>query len=585
MLNINKPQTQLVLCCLAASLLAGNAFAAAAEEFHALLDKHWAMTMEEKITFRSDPDAFRMDGKLPSLSEAAVARRAAFNESVLARLDQIDGDALQGQDRISYKLFRYERLTEREHFEQLDRYFPINALFGYHTYFVRAPANMAFLDRGDYEDYLVSLADFPRYNAEHLAILREAATRGVTQHCTAMAGQEKGIEALIVENPADSPLYGPFLRFPAAVPAEARAQLAARGRELIHESVMPGLRELLSVYIDEYMPRCRQSAGVSSVPGGAEYYAWLLRYFTTTDMTPEGIHELGMSEIARIHREMEAIMKKVGFAGTLQAFFQHLRSAPEFYAESEQELLATAALIAKTAEGRLPAYFTMLPRGTYDIKGGPGTGAYYMPSTGDGTTSGSYFVGTGDLNAQPLYALTALTLHEGVPGHHLQTALAFELGLPAFRRHIYHSAFGEGWGLYSERLGLEMGLYDDPYDDFGRLSLEAWRAARLVVDTGMHAFDWSRDEAISYLLDNTGLTVREAADQIDRYITWPAQATAYKIGEIRIRALRERAQEALGPRFDIRRFHDTVVGNGSLPIAVLEEIVDEWIEREIAANR
>jgi uncharacterized protein (DUF885 family) len=565
------------LALLLLALPVTTAYAAASDEFHALLDEHWAFSQDERIIFRSDPDAFRMQGRLPSFSPEAYARREAFNEDMLARLAEIDEQLLSGQDRVSYKLFRYERQTERESYAQLDRYFPLNALFGYHTYFVNAPANMAFLDTADYERYLVSLADFPRYNDEHLAILRAAAERGYAQHCAAMAGYDETIRQLIVDEPEDSPLYAPFRRFPGVVANDDRERLARQGARLIRDDVMPGYRALLKVYLEEYMPHCRTDAGIATVHGGLAYYEYLLRYFTTTDMSPSAIHELGMAEMARIQDEMQAIKNKTGFNGDLQAFFEHLRTAPQFYARTEQELLGQTALIAKTAEGELPRFFTLLPRGTYNIKAAPGTAAYYMPSTGDGTTPGSYFIGTGDLDAQPLYTLTALTLHEGVPGHHLQTALAFELDLPDFRRHIYHSAFGEGWGLYSERLGIEMGMYSDPYDDFGRLTYEAWRAARLVVDTGLHAFGWTRDEAIDYMLANTGLTRPEVQDQIDRYITWPAQATSYKLGEIRIRGLREKAEQALGSRFDIRRFHDTVVGNGSLPIAVLEEIVDEWI--------
>ncbi len=551
--------------------------ASPADDFHTLLDEHWQTSQQERVIFRSDPDAFRMNGELPSFSAAAYARREAYNESVLSRLASIDASTLNKQDRISYKLFRYERQTERESYSQLDRYFPINALFGYHTYFVNAPANMAFLSATDYDKYLVSLADFPRYNAEHLNILRDAAARGYAQHCAAMAGYDKTIRKLIVDQPEDSPLYGPFRQFPGTITAEERQRIEKQGATIIRDAIMPGYRELLKVYLDEYIPHCRTTAGIVSVHGGLAYYEYLLRFFTTTDMNPTEIHELGMSEMARIQVEMETIKDKTGFRGDLQSFFAELRTNPRFFAKSEKELLGQTALIAKTAEGELPRFFTRLPRGTYNIKAAPGTAAYYMPSTGDGTTPGSYFIGTGDLDAQPLYGLTALTLHEGVPGHHLQTALAFELDLPDFRRHIYHSAYGEGWGLYSERLGIEMGLYKDPYDDFGRLTYEAWRAARLVVDTGLHAFGWSRDEAIAYMLDNTGLTRPEVVAQIDRYITWPAQATSYKIGEIRIRALREKAEAALGSRFDIREFHDTVVGNGSLPIAVLEEIVDEWL--------
>ncbi|MGB5346737.1 MAG: DUF885 domain-containing protein, partial [Woeseia sp.] len=456
----------------------------------------------------------------------------------------------------------------------------VNALFGYHSYFAGAPENMGFLAASDYDNYLVSLADFPRYNAEHLAILRAAAERGYTQYCDSMQGYDKTISQHIVAAPEDSALFGPFRRFPESIGPQQRDAYRKQGAALIRDKITPEYRKLLEVYEREYVPRCRREPGISSVPGGAEYYAWLVRYFTTTDMTPVEIHELGMAELSRVRAEMQQIIEKVGFDGDFAAFLHYLRNEPRFFAQTELELLGRAALLAKTAEGELPRFFTLLPRTPYNIKPSGGRGAYYVASTGDGRTPGTYFIATGNLQAAPLYGLTALTLHEGVPGHHLQAALALELDLPAFRRSLYHAAYGEGWGLYSERLGLEMGMYDDPFDDFGRLTFEAWRAVRLVVDTGIHMFGWSRARAIEFMLDNTALTEPEVIAQIDRYITWPAQATAYKIGEIRIRALRAQAEAALAARFDIRRFHDTVVGNGSLPIAVLDEVVAEWIETQ-----
>jgi uncharacterized protein (DUF885 family) len=400
-----------------------------------------------------------------------------------------------------------------------------------------------------------------------------------------MRGYGQSIARHIVDKPEDSLLFAPFRAFPQSVPPDKRAALTEAGKTAIAGAIVPAYRELLDFYHNEYFPNCRDFVGISSVAGGDAYYAWLVRYFTTTDMTPGEIHELGLIELQRIRKEMQGIIDTLEFDGDFMAFLDYLRNEPKFYAKTVDELLGRAALIAKTAEGELPRFFTLLPRGPYNIKANAGRGAYYMPSSGDGTTPGTYFVGASNLKAQPLYNLEALTLHESVPGHHLQTALAFELDLPEFRRTVYHSAYGEGWGLYSERLGKEMGFYKDPYSDFGRLTYEAWRACRLVVDTGMHAFGWSRERAIRFLLDNTGLSEAEAQSEIDRYITWPAQALAYKIGEIRIRALRANAEQALGDNFDIRRFHDTVLGNGSLPIAVLEEVVRDWIEGEKRNSR
>ncbi|MEQ8206591.1 MAG: DUF885 family protein, partial [Woeseia sp.] len=335
-----------LLLLFAATIQANTASATPADDFHALLDEHWETAKREQVFFRSDPDAFRMNGALPSFSADAYARRRAYNESVLARLNRIDLDSLSGQDRISYRVFRYERMTERDSYAQPERYFPINALFGYHSYFVAAPGNMAFITRTDYERYLVSLADFPRYNAEHLKLLRDAAQRGYAQHCDAMSDYDKTISQLIVTSPEDSPLYAPFTRFPSSIAEDDRQRFAARGAELIRDSIMPGYRELLEVYTREYIPHCRQSAGIITIHGGQEYYQYLLRFYTTTAMTPGEIHELGMAEIARIRDEMDDIRSQVGFDGNLHEFFEHLRRAPEFFARTEKELLGNVALIA-----------------------------------------------------------------------------------------------------------------------------------------------------------------------------------------------------------------------------------------------
>ena len=550
------------------------------DAFRSLLDDHWQSAVAEQIFFRSDSDAWRMDGKLAAFTVEARTRRKEYNEEILARLEEIDIDSLQPKDQVSYRVFQYERLTERDSYAQKDYLFPITSLFGYHTYFAEAPAAMSFLSADDYEKYLVSLADFPRYNRENIELLREAISLGYTHYCGSMVGYEESISAHIVDDVKDSGLYVPFLKFPATVSDEKQADFTARGAELIDTSVIPGYRELLEFFLADYMPACRQTVGITSLDDGLAYYEYLIRYFTTTDLAPDEIHKLGLAEVERIRAEMQEIIDGLQFEGDFRAFLDFLRTEPSFYAESVSELLGKAALICKTAEGELPKLFGLLPRGTYNIKASLSRGTFYMPSSGDGTTSGTYFVGAQPLDGQPIYVLEALSLHEGVPGHHLQSALAMELGLPEFRRQLYHAAYGEGWGLYSEFLGKEMGFYQDPYSDFGRLTYEMWRAGRLVVDTGMHAFGWSRQEAIDYMLGISALSEFEVAQEIDRYITWPGQALAYKIGELKIKALRKRAQQTLGEKFDIRGFHDTVVGNGSLPIEVLEDIVIEWIDSQ-----
>ena len=522
-----------------------------------------------------------MDGALPQHDATARERRQAFNESVIATLEHIAFSELDENDQLTYRIFEYERQTERASYEQKDHFFPFTSLFGYHTYFAEAPANSNFLTVSDYEDYLTSLADFTRYNRDYIDVLREAIAAGYTHYCGSIADYAKTIEAHIVDDPAESALYVPFARFPGIISDADQESFTARGAELIESVIVPGYRELLEFFNDDYLPACRKEVGITSLPGGDDYYQYLITYFTTTDLEPREIHEQGLAELERIRAEMQAIIDEVGFEGDFRAFVDFLREDPRFYASSDEELLGRVALISKTAEGELPRFFTLLPRAPYKIVGDPNRGAFYVAPSGDGTDSGTYFVQTGDLDSTPLYTLEALSLHEGVPGHHLQSALAQELDVPAFRHDLYHGAYGEGWGLYSERLGLEMGFYTDPYSNFGRLTYEAWRAARLVVDTGMHAFGWSRQQAIDFMLDNTALSVADIEKEIDRYITWPAQALSYKIGELKIRELRARAEAELGTSFDIRRFHDVVIGSGSLPIAVLEDIVDEWIASQL----
>lgn len=568
----------IVLFLAAASM---SAHASPSGDFKALLDEHWATANREQVFFRTDPDAWRMNGKLAEFTTEARARRQRYNDAVLKRLASIDVAALPAEQQLSYQLFRYERIAEQESYRQPDHLFPITSLFGYHSYFADAPANMSFLTIRDYEDYLVGLEDFPRFNREHLDLMREAVRRGYTQQCDAMQGVRQGIQALIVDDPAGSALHGPFDRFPSSIDAKQQADIRQRGRALIAQKIIPAYRELQRFFDTDYMPHCRKAAGVGALAGGSDFYAWRVRFFTTTNMTPAEIHALGKSELVRIRRDMDSIIDASGFKGDFAAFLQFLRTDPRFYPKDVPELLGRAALIAKTAEGELPRFFTVLPRGTYNIKANPGRGSYYVGSSGDGTTSGTYFVGTASLDSQPLFTLEALSLHEGVPGHHLQSSLAMELDVPEFRRTLNHSAFGEGWGLYSERLGREMGFYRDPYSNFGRLTYEAWRACRLVVDTGMHAFGWTRQQAIDFMLQNTALSEREIKSEVDRYITWPGQALAYKIGEIRIRAMREKAERVLGAKFDLRRFHDTVIGSGSVPIDILDALVDAWIEKEL----
>ncbi|GAA0539333.1 DUF885 domain-containing protein [Rheinheimera aquimaris] len=559
----------------------GNAYAVTAtEQLDTLLSEHWQKANKEQIFFRKDPDTFRMNGKLPDVSAKGRERREQYNAQLLKRLDSIDERELSEADKVTLRLFRYERQTEAQSYKQFDHLFPMQAYAGYHSYFAAAPDNMSFLTQADYDNYLISLADFPRYNQQHIDNLKQAIAKGYTHYCESFKSYDKTISQHIVDNVSDSVFYAPLSRQPAQFSPQQQNYYTEQGSKLIEDTVIPEYKKLYQFFTQQYMPACRKQVGIAQLEDGAPYYQYLINFYTTTSMTPEQIHQLGLNEVKRIRSEMDTIIKQVGFDGSFADFVHFLRTDPQFYASSGQQLMEKAAFITRKMAGQLPKWFNTLPRNTFDIKASPSGGAYYVASDGSGTTSGTYFIGANDVRSEPLYNLEALTFHEAEPGHHLQSALAQEMDIPEFRKTLYHSAYGEGWGLYAESLGKEMGFYQDPYSDFGRLTYEAWRACRLVVDTGMHALGWSRQQAIDYLAANTALTMVEVEAQIDRYITWPAQALSYKIGEIKIRQLRTQAEQQLGDKFDIRAFHDQMLKNGSLPLDLLEQLTLEWINTQ-----
>ncbi|WP_134054082.1 DUF885 domain-containing protein [Rheinheimera aquimaris] len=559
----------------------GNAYAVTAtEQLDTLLSEHWQQANKEQIFFRKDPDTFRMNGKLPDVSAKGRERREQYNAQLLKRLDSIDERQLSEADKITLRLFKYERQTEAQSYKQFDHLFPMQAYAGYHSYFAAAPDNMSFLTQADYDNYLISLADFPRYNQQHIDNLKQAIAKGYTHYCESFKSYDKTISQHIVDNVNDSVFYAPLARQPAQFSPQQQRYYTEHGSKLIEDIVIPEYKKLYHFFTQQYMPACRKQVGIAQLEDGAAYYQYLINFYTTTSMTPEQIHKLGLNEVKRIRSEMDTIIKQVGFDGSFAEFVSFLRTDPQFYASSGQQLMEKAAFITRKMAGQLPKWFNTLPRNTFDIKASPSGGAYYVASDGSGTTSGTYFIGANDVRSEPLYNLEALTFHEAEPGHHLQSALAQEMDIPEFRKTLYHSAYGEGWGLYAESLGKEMGFYQDPYSDFGRLTYEAWRACRLVVDTGMHALGWSRQQAIDYLAANTALTMVEVEAQIDRYITWPAQALSYKIGEIKIRQLRTQAEQQLGDKFDIRAFHDQMLKNGSLPLDLLEQLTLEWINTQ-----
>jgi uncharacterized protein (DUF885 family) len=390
-------------------------------------------------------------------------------------------------------------------------------------------------------------------------------------------------------SPEASIFYQPILSLPASIEPSDRNRLGAAAREAIAQSIAPGYCKLADYIETEYLPAIPHDLDTPRLLGGDQYYAYCVNRYTSLDISPEAVHQTGLSEVARIRGEMDELMRSVGFTGSLRQFSDQLRADPKFFVDTPEQLMKEVAYLMKRIEGQLPALFKTLPRTPFGMREIPAylaptsTSAYYFLPAGDGTTAGFYYVNTYDLKSRPLYEYEALSLHEAVPGHHLQLALALELpNVPSFRKWGETTAFIEGWALYAERLGLEMGFYRDPYANFGRLVYEMWRAARLVVDTGLHAFGWTRQQAIDYLADNTALSLLNIENEVDRYIAWPGQAVAYKIGEIKIRELRRRAEETLGPRFDVRAFHDVLLLEGGIPLDVLEARVLQWIAAQAA---
>lgn len=553
--------------------------------FEQLLAEHWQWFLRENPILATTLGVRTYDRELGDLSLAAMDRRARDAAGFLARLDGIDTTRLTATERVTGAILRRDLAETVEGNRYGQRSVLFTTYYGWHTGFADLPDRHPFRDRADYEAYLARLAAFPRYNRGAIETTRAALTGGFAQPCAPFVGYERTMSGVIAGEPERSRFLEPFARRPSFMAASDWTALRARAVAAIRDSVYPAYATLLAFYGQDYAPRCRTTAGIAATPGGAAYYAFRVRRETTTDLTPEEVHQLGVREVARIGAAMDSVAARAGYADR-RTFVAHLRSAPQYYATTPAALLAAASVLAKRIDGEMPKYFGRLPRLPYTVRPipdavAPGTTtAYYGPGSLEGGRPGVYWVNTSKLDQRPLYELTALTMHESVPGHHQQISLAQELDLPPFRRYgVAFAAFTEGWGLYAEQLGLEMGLYDTPEKEMGRLSYEMWRAARLVVDPGIHAKGWTRDQAIAYMLEHTALSRANVEAEVNRYITWPGQATAYKVGELRIRELRARAERRLGARFDVRAFHDAVLENGPVPLDVLEAQVERWIAR------
>ncbi|HEX8772786.1 MAG TPA: DUF885 domain-containing protein [Pyrinomonadaceae bacterium] len=550
---------------------------------HALFDAEWDYTMEQNPTFASTLGDRRWNDRWDDDSLEAILKRQAHTTETLARINKIDRAQLSTADQLNYDLFKKDLEMDVEGYKFRTYLMPINQRGGIQTADELAEL-LRFQTVKDYEDWIARLRAFPVLMEQDMALMREGAKAHIMWPKIVLGRVTGQIDKQLVTSADDSPFYKPFKSFPDSIPAAERERLSRAGREAITGGVIPSFQKLKTYFAGEYLPAAFDQVGVWQMPQGTELYAYLARRHTTTNMTPQEIHEKGLSEVKRIRAQMQAIMDKVGFKGTIPEFFTKLRTDQQFYYKTPEELLEAYRSLAKRIDPNLVKVFKTLPRMPYGVtpiadKIAPDTTtAYYNQPAADGSRPGLYYVNLYKPETRPKWEMMALSLHESVPGHHLQIALAMELGeIPKFRRYGGYTAFVEGWGLYAESLGEDMGLYDDPYSKFGQLTYEMWRAVRLVVDTGMHFMKWDRQRAINYFMENAAKTEQDIVNEIDRYISMPGQALAYKVGQLKITELRERARRELGPRFDIREFHDAVLLSGAVPLDVLERNVDAWI--------
>jgi uncharacterized protein (DUF885 family) len=517
-------------------------------------------------------------------TEEDFAKRASFSDSMIQRLKALDTNGLTFSNEISIELMTYRLQEDVDEYKYKAYLNPILVDAGFHISFVGQPNRFQFNKVEDYDRYIRNLKAFPDYAQQHIDLMRKGLAIGIAQPKAILAGYEVTYETHLVEKISESSFYSPFKDIPANFSAEEKSRILEEGNAAVAHGALAGYQLIKDFFDKEYLPNAPDDIGASHWPNGEEYYQVRANHFSTLNISVKEIHELGLSEVDRIKAEMETVKDQSGFKGTRREFIQFLRTDPQFYPKTGQELLMYAAYLSKKADGQLPALFNKLPRQPYTVEpvaphlAPKYTGGRYSGANINGTRAGEYWVNTYNLPSRPLYVMPSLTLHEAVPGHHLQAALTQELeDMPRFRNNMYISAFGEGWGLYSEFLGIEMGMYETPYDDFGRLTYEMWRACRLVVDTGIHAYGWSRQEVIDYLADHTALSIHECTTETDRYISWPGQALSYKIGELKIKELRKRTEAALGGNFNIREFHNAVLSQGTLTLPLLEKVIDKYI--------
>ena len=563
-----------------------------ADQLNTLFVDYWASEMREDPFAATSAGLYEYNARVPSVTPEDHARRLRAKQDFLERLDAIDAAQAPDELRLSADLLRFILRHEIKRAAHKPWRIPFLADGGFHSNIGYVVGATPFRTEKDYRDYLKRLDGLPSYLDQNVENMRLGLADGFTQPKEILPEILPSFKAQVTADPADHPLYKPFNAFPAGISERRRRALRRAGRAVLSKKVIPAYARVLAFMREEYAPGAAERLGAGKLPGGAAYYADEVRYYTTLDdATPEAIHEIGLKEVARIRAEMAEVIADAGFQGSFAEFLDFLRTDKQFYADSPEALLKEAAYISKAIDGKLPAYFGKLPRQPYSVEPVPAdiapnyTNARYVGAGADADRGGQFWVNTYNHEIRPLYQLAAMALHEAVPGHHLQIALSLEVeDAPQFRTQFYPHAFGEGWGLYAEKLGVEMGVYKTPYDHFGRLTWEMWRACRLVIDTGLHSKDWTRAQAIDYLASNTALSLHNVRTEVDRYIAWPGQALAYKMGELTIWELRAKAEKELGPAFDIRKFHDAILVGGGLPLELLRARIDHYIAETKAAR-
>jgi len=572
-----------------AFLSAASTQAADAEvtgRFEKLLADEWQWKLKDDPEFSSWLGDYRYADRWQDLSLAAIKTRVEHKREVLGRLGLIDPKKLSPKDRTSYELFQREYRNAVDGHKYGWYHVPLNQRGGIQDASSLAAA-MAFDSVKDYENWIARLDRFPRSMNQTIALLHGGIERKIVHHRKVMTRVPAQIRRQIVNDPQTSLFYKPFLDMPDSISEDDRLRLQKQAKDAIKTKVSPAYQKLLLFFEEVYLPACFEKAGFWQIPSGREFYAFKTKQFTTTNMTPDEIHKIGLDEVARIRGEMQEVMKQVGFKGTFMEFLEHLRADQRYYYRDPNRLLAEYKAICRRIEPKLPKMFGRLPKTPYRLEPIPEhlapdtTTAYYRRPSADGSRGGTYFVNLFRPETRPKYEMEVLSVHEAVPGHHLQIAISQELeGIPEFRRYGGYTAFIEGWGLYSERLGYELGLYKDPYSRFGQLTYDMWRTLRLVGAPGTHPKGWPRDEAIHFFAINAAKSMHDIENEIDRYIAWPGQALAYKIGQLKILELRKKAEKELGEKFNLSDFHDTVLGQGAVTLSVLERIIDEWIAEQ-----